>query len=380
MTKPKLVVVDVETTGFSRQDRIVEIAALTLDPDTWEIRDEFDTLINPQRDMGPIGVHGIGAAMVEAAPEFSDILPTLADRLHGAVLVAHNLAFDARMLRQDFARAAVAIDTGGGLCTYRATKQKLSQACSAFDIQLVQQHRALADARATAELARRIRSRLEMQIMGPMNIPTITRGRAHHTLRRELADAGTSPMHRMVMRAAVPDRGTAVQQYLDMLDWVLDDGVIDQQERSDMRALARDLGISEQEQREAHRAYLECIIEAATRDTVFSAAERALILRMADHLSVDDVEIPTATPLASADSITQGSRVCFTGGTAGTKEILGDIAQLAGLQVVQNVTKKGCDVLVAADKATASGKAKNARKWDIPILSKEAFIQKFIKH
>ena len=45
----KLVVVDVDTTGFGRHDRIVEIAALTLDPATWETVDEFDTLINPER-------------------------------------------------------------------------------------------------------------------------------------------------------------------------------------------------------------------------------------------------------------------------------------------------------------------------------------------
>ena len=64
------IVVDVETTGFGRQDKILEIAAIALDPTTWEIVDEYDTLINPQRDVGPTGVHGISASMVEAAPTF----------------------------------------------------------------------------------------------------------------------------------------------------------------------------------------------------------------------------------------------------------------------------------------------------------------------
>ena len=34
--RPKPVVVDVETTGFGAHDRIVEIAIITLDPETWE--------------------------------------------------------------------------------------------------------------------------------------------------------------------------------------------------------------------------------------------------------------------------------------------------------------------------------------------------------
>ncbi len=93
---PKPVVVDVETTGFGPNDRVVEIAAITLDPATWETVDEYDTLINPGRDVGPTGVHGITASMVEAAPTFSDIIAAIAGRLQGSLLIAHNLAFDSR--------------------------------------------------------------------------------------------------------------------------------------------------------------------------------------------------------------------------------------------------------------------------------------------
>ena len=241
----KFVVVDVETTGFGRHDRIVEIAAVTLDPATWETIDEFDTLINPERDVGPTGVHGISAAMVEAAPTFSDIVPALAGRLQGAVLIAHNLVFDARMLRQEFDNRGVRNDLGDGLCTYRATRQKLYSACDAFDIPLSQQHRALADARATAELARRLRLAKQAHSATSANISVDPQSAIGHTLRRGLADAGTSPMHRVVSRAGLPDCDSIIQQYLDMLDWVLDDGVIDRQERAEMSQLVRDLGISE---------------------------------------------------------------------------------------------------------------------------------------
>lgn len=374
---PRLVVVDVETTGFGRSDRIVEIAALTLDPVTLETIDEFDTLINPERDVGPTGVHGISATMVEAAPTFSEIVPAVADRLQGAVLVAHNLIFDQRMLRQEFDRQRVGTDLGHGLCTYRATRKKLSLACDAHDIPLDQQHRALADARATAELARRLQLASQVRSARAASIEVVPRPATPHTLRRGLADAGTSPMHRVVSRASLPDCDSVIQQYLDMLDWVLDDGVIDGRERSEMNQLARDLGISEHARMGAHRAYLNCIVAAVARDGVISAAERELIVRIADQLEVHDANIPDVTPVARVTTIPDGDRVCFTGTT--NKARLEGLARRAGLTPVSSVTKKGCDVLVAADVATSSGKARNARKWDIPIMSAQEFLEQFDK-
>ena len=62
-----LVVIDCETTGLYRTDRIVEVAVVVLDSNSLEIIDEFDTLVNPERDVGPVDVHGVTASMVEAA-------------------------------------------------------------------------------------------------------------------------------------------------------------------------------------------------------------------------------------------------------------------------------------------------------------------------
>ena len=371
----KYVVVDVETTGFGRNDRIVEIAAVTLDPSTWESVDEFDTLINPERDVGPVGVHGINAGMVEAAPTFSEIVPAIAARLQGAVLVAHNLVFDTRMLRQEFDRRGVTVDLGYGFCTYEMTGMKLFAACGAFDIPLSQQHRALADARATAELARRLRPNGRTIQTKAASIGAVPPAVRHHTLRRGLADAGISPMHRIVSCADLPKRSSAVQQYLDMLDWALDDGVIDPQERSQMSELASDLGISERARQNAHRAYLDCIIRAAERDGVISQAENDLIVQIAVQLGVGDASIPEVTPVASIENVAKGSRVCFTG--TPNKARLEALARQAGFVPVKTVSKKGCDVLVAADASTSSGKARNARKWDIPIVPVHEFLGRF---
>ena len=369
------VVVDVETTGFGSSDRIVEIAAVTLDPVTWETVDEFDTLINPERDVGPTGVHGISASMVEAAPTFGEVIGAVAARLRDTVLIAHNLVFDQRMLVQEFVRQSVAIDPGRGLCTYRLTRKKLALACNDLGVRLTQQHRALADARATADLARRLRLARRSGGATPTHIGEVPYQGNHHTLRRGLADSGTSPMHRIVCRASYPDGDTVVGQYLDMLDWVLDDGVIDARERSEMHRLARELGISRTAQMDAHRGYLMCIIAAAERDGIVSAAERQLIVRIAEQLNVRDVPVPDVTSTPTADTVAEGARICFTG--TPNKARLEGMAERAGFKPVHSVTKKGCDVLVAADVTTASGKARKARKYGIPIMPAHEFVQRF---
>ena len=153
---PQLAVIDCETTGLGRHDRIVEIAVLTLDPDSWETLDEYDTLINPERDVGPVELHGITASMVEAAPTFAQVAAPLARRLHGAVLIAHNISFDARMLRYEFTRLHVEFGAVSGRCTLRATREKLGAACRRHGIALENAHRALADARSTAALGRKV--------------------------------------------------------------------------------------------------------------------------------------------------------------------------------------------------------------------------------
>ena len=370
---PKFVVVDVETTGFGRYDRLVEIATVTLDPATLETIDEYDTLINPERDVGPTGVHGITAAMVEAAPTFTEIIPAVASRLQGAVLIAHNLAFDKRMLLQEFDRRGIAIDPGDGLCTYGATKKKLCHACDEYDIPLSCHHRALADAQATAELARRLQFANWAPSATAVKIGVVPQTPSNYTLRRGLADAGTSPMHRVVSRANYPDCDSVIQLYLDMLDWVLDDGVIDARENMEIKQLARDLRISEEARREAHCAYLDCIISAAKRDGVISAAEHKLIVRIANQLEVEDVDIPGVSPVVEIGNIPLGSRVCFTG--TRNKAQLESLARSSGVTPVRSVTKKGCDLLVAADVSTLSSKARNAKKWDIPIISVTEFVE-----
>ena len=378
LTVVMFAIVDCETTGFGKHDRIVEVAAILVDEDDGSVLDEYDTLVNPQRDTGPVGVHGVTPSMVEAAPSFDEVAAALAVRLDGAVLVAHNLRFDARMLRQEYERLGAAFDEGRGHCTLRMSSESLQVACSRHGIAMEGHHRALVDARATAELLRHV---LDDSIRGtPAAVDAGHLPLSPRTLRRD-ASVGSqqSQIARIAGRAQYPTSDGVMLSYLDMLDWVLDDLIITQTEREQMVALAEELGIGSEAQQAAHNGYVRSMVLAAQRDGVITEAEHSMIKVVASALGVDGVKVPDVTEQADSGPLVRGLRVCFTGeavmnGKRFDRVDLEAWAAQAGLQPVSAVTKKGCDLLVAADPSSMSGKAKKARDYEKPIMSIEDFV------
>lgn len=98
-------VVDVETTGLARDDRIISAAVYRLDA-RGEVEDHWYTMVNPERDPGPVWIHGLTSDMLEGAPLFPEIAEEFAARLDGRVLVAHNAVFDWSMIAREYARGA----------------------------------------------------------------------------------------------------------------------------------------------------------------------------------------------------------------------------------------------------------------------------------
>lgn len=86
-------VVDIETTGLHRTDRIVEVAVISADGSGRPVK-VWETLVNPERRPGPTHVHGIEPTECAKAPSFRQIARDLHDRLTGSVLIGHNLQFD----------------------------------------------------------------------------------------------------------------------------------------------------------------------------------------------------------------------------------------------------------------------------------------------
>lgn len=93
----RYVVVDLETTGNSwkdGKDRITQIAAVVVEDG--EILEIFSSFVNPKREIPPFitELTGIDENLVKQAPLFCDVAPMVAELLHGAYFVAHNVHFD----------------------------------------------------------------------------------------------------------------------------------------------------------------------------------------------------------------------------------------------------------------------------------------------
>ncbi|MEU9559496.1 DEDDh family exonuclease [Streptomyces fumanus] len=154
-------VVDVETTGLARDDRIISAAVYRLDA-RGEVEDHWYTLVNPERDPGPVWIHGLTSEVLDGAPLFRDIAEEFAARLDGRVLVAHNAVFDWQMIAREYARAEREAPVRQRLCTIALAKElalplpnhKLESLAAHFGVVQRRAHHALDDARVLAEAFR----------------------------------------------------------------------------------------------------------------------------------------------------------------------------------------------------------------------------------
>ena len=373
---PRLAVVDVETTGFSRHDRVVEFACVTVVDGA--VVDEYETLIQPNRDPGPVHVHGITPDMLQTAPQFDAVAGDIASRLDGAVLVAHNISFDIRMLRQEAERLkGTDFDPGEGLCTYKLTRQKL--ALAAADAGLPEpNHTALTDARTVALLVdlhaprgalRRLRSASWAPSVAASGITT----------RRPDAPPRRGSLHQAATRTrwpGNPEDSTAL--YLDALDRCLDDGVLEDHERAWLDRTASDIGLNASERIQLHRQYFDLLTQQIPADGIVTESEQQMAEQIAKALTLGPTDIRVTEEAADRVELGAGTRVCFTGeaivdGNLVNRALLKKVATLAGMLPLNSVTKK-CDVLVAADPLSQSGKARTARDRGIPIISVQDFL------
>ncbi|MFD7438574.1 DEDDh family exonuclease [Streptomyces sp. NPDC059861] len=154
-------VVDVETTGLARDDRIISAAVYRLDG-RGEVEDHWYTTVNPERDPGPVWIHGLTSEALEGAPLFGDVAEEFATRLEGRVLVAHNAVFDWQMIAREYARVRREAPVRQRLCTIALSKalelplpnHKLASLAAHFGIVQQRAHHALDDARVLAEAFR----------------------------------------------------------------------------------------------------------------------------------------------------------------------------------------------------------------------------------
>ncbi|MCU0268742.1 MAG: DUF2510 domain-containing protein [Acidimicrobiales bacterium] len=157
-----LAVIDVESTGsISGPDRVAEIAIVRVDP-TGHVVDEWSTLLDPGRavDSSAARVHRLTTAQLRGAPTFADVAGDVYQRLSDAILVAHDIGHEDRLLAAELGPLGLEPFTVPGLCTWQLARRVLPTrshtlgACARYlGIPIRDPHAALADAYATALMA-----------------------------------------------------------------------------------------------------------------------------------------------------------------------------------------------------------------------------------
>ncbi|MEO8513866.1 MAG: exonuclease domain-containing protein [Ignavibacteria bacterium] len=159
-------VFDVETTGLSAQNnRLTEIGIVKLRGG--EIIDEYETLINPGEFVPPYitQLTGITNEMVHKKPLFDDLAQTILSFMQGddtgnIILGGHNVRFDYSFLNASLLRAGYNKLDHPALCTARLARRlnrslpskSLDSLKRHFGIHTHRKHRAIDDARATAQI------------------------------------------------------------------------------------------------------------------------------------------------------------------------------------------------------------------------------------
>ena len=154
------VVFDIETTGFSPvENRIIEIGAVKVCGR--QITDRFSTFVDPGVPI-PFTIEkltGINDSMVIGAEGIDKVLPRFLSFCEGCMLVAHNAEFDMSFIKENCDRQGIGhdftyVDTVGMARVMMPSQSKhtLDAVAKALGVSLLNHHRAVDDAEATAEI------------------------------------------------------------------------------------------------------------------------------------------------------------------------------------------------------------------------------------
>ncbi|MHB8122960.1 MAG: 3'-5' exonuclease [Desulfuromonadaceae bacterium] len=154
---------DTETTGLepTRGDEIIQLGAVRIVNGKIIPGEIIDQLIDPQRSIpeASMAIHGITPKMVANQPTIGQVLPHFHRFAEGAVLVAHNAAFDMRCLQLKEVQAGVKFDNPvldtlllSSIIHPHQQSHSLDELAARLNLTNIGRHTALGDAIVTAEV------------------------------------------------------------------------------------------------------------------------------------------------------------------------------------------------------------------------------------
>lgn len=185
------------------------------------------------------------------------------------------------------------------------------------------------------------------------------------------------------------DNDLEKQEYLDILSNVLADRILSDDEVQTLYGLAKEFHFSKKDVLHLHKQYLREVIQVYLIDDVVSNFERSDLENLSCLLGINikeldeliDIEKQKSSKLfrtTETQSLNKKS-ICFTGklqskidGKEVSRSQAQKFAQQKGMIIKKNISKK-VDLLVTAKPNSMSGKAKKARKYNIPIIAEPEF-------
>ncbi len=152
-----IVALDLETTWINaKKDKILEIALIKFDENTFEIVDTFSTLINPEIPIPELisNITNIFDSDVKSSPIFDEnIIKTITDFIWDLPILWHNTNFDRDFLIENgvLIEKNLVLDTFflSNIIFFEEKSLNLWNLCEVLNLKLEDAHRALNDTKAT---------------------------------------------------------------------------------------------------------------------------------------------------------------------------------------------------------------------------------------
>ena len=160
-----LAILDTETTGLEPAlgHRVIEVAILRLE--NWKEVGQINELVNPGRPIPASAsrIHHIYDGDVANAPPFAHLSDKIEEMLDGALVVAHNAAFDAGFVAAEWALTGRPLPLNPWACTLLLARKRfnfwrnnLGEVARALGVRAGRAHRAMNDVWVTAQVLQRM--------------------------------------------------------------------------------------------------------------------------------------------------------------------------------------------------------------------------------